>query len=714
MHRTFSKLAILGAAYVGMVGLTLVITGQPTSKLSRQPASQHHVGIVDDWSTHHLVFSDPGTYEQVAKDPAAYAKWLTIRYDARFIMQQMKREAAMKQGGTIAVNGFPSATGGSEDLAIGLLRQLPVGPIHLPLPAPKPMPPKPTTLKRDWSMYMGSSSAKVGVGQFPAKFSFSTTTANCNSDGTPDFVVYNTGVAGSGTQASIVAYSNLYSGCSGNVPSVYWAYNTSDTIPTSVTLSLDGSQVAFVDSTGHLFLLKWLVSPATITTAKGSVSSSSTSVTSTTGISAADVGMQISDTTHATCIPAHDTIAAFSGTTVTLATATSGTCGTHAGDSLTLTAEGPATPGVPPTVAASAYHACTAPCMTSIAFANGKADPSSGPFVDYTDDVLYVGDATGYMHRFNPVFLAGTPAETTTGGWPYHFTVCAMGSPVYDPVSGNVFGDASTSSGCTGGAFGGKYHYVPGGAGGGTVTTSAQSANVTGPAWGEGSVVDPTAGMVYTFTGEDTSASPGPYAGVFQFSTKFASGATGNEATLGTGSATVALYSGAFDNAYMTSAAATPTGYMWVCGNSGGNPALYPIHFNNGTMSTGAITAATTVSATPTTCSPVSEFYNSSTSKDYIFVSPQTEPNPATVSGCSASTGCVISYTLSGTTATLSGAGPFPGGGSGMVVDTLSSSHAGTLQLYFSNLGTTMSCAGNAGGGAGTGGCAVQASQTLP
>ena len=702
MRRTLSKLVIVGAALALIIGINVLITGQPASKLRRQAASQHLVGVPDDWSHHHLVFSNPGTYEQVAKDPAAYAKWLTIRYDARFIMQQMKREAAMKQGGTIAVNGFPSATGGSEDLAIGLLRQLPVGPIHLPLPAPKPMPPKPTTLKRDWSMYMGSSSAKVGVGQFPAKFSFSTTTANCNSDGTPDFVVYNTGVAGSRTQASIVAYSNLYSGCSGNVPSVYWAYNTSDTIPTSVTLSLDGSQVAFVDSTGHLFLLKWHAN-TTGRTVTGSLKASSPNVTITSGtFTLADVGAQISGTG----ITAGDTIASvLSGTTANLATAPTA----HASETLTIYAEGPATPGVPPAVAASAYHACTAPCMTSITFANGAADPSSGPFVDYTDDVLYVGDATGYLHRFNPVFLAATPAETTTGGWPYHFTVCAMGSPVYDPVTGNVFGDASTS--CA--SFGGRYHWVPGGSGGGTVTSSAQSTNTTGPAWGEGSVVDPTAGMVYTFTGEDFASN---VPGVFQFSTTFASGATGNEAKLGTGSATVALYSGAFDNAYMTSTAATPTGYMWVCGNTGGNPALYPIHFNNGTMSTGAITAATTVSATATTCSPVSEFYNSSTSKDYIFVSPQTEPASGQVSGCSASTGCVISYTVSGTTATLSGAGPFPGGGSGMVVDTQSSSHTGTLQLYFSNLGTTMSCGGSSGGGGGTGtgGCAIQASQPSP
>jgi hypothetical protein len=73
------------------IGLSILTTGQPASKLRRQPASPHHVGVVDDWSFHHLVFSNPGTYEQVKNDPAAYSRWLSIQYDTRYIMQQMKR-----------------------------------------------------------------------------------------------------------------------------------------------------------------------------------------------------------------------------------------------------------------------------------------------------------------------------------------------------------------------------------------------------------------------------------------------------------------------------------------------------------------------------------------------------------------------------------------------------------------------------------------------
>ena len=112
---------------------------------------------------------------------------------------------------------------------------------------------------------------------FPAKYSFTTTGASCS-----DFVVYPTGTKGGTGQASIIAYNNLYSGCSGAVPSVYWAYNTGAgySVTTSPVLSLDGTQVAFMQSNGsaaQLVLLTWaasttvsLNSPTTLTSTTAS------------------------------------------------------------------------------------------------------------------------------------------------------------------------------------------------------------------------------------------------------------------------------------------------------------------------------------------------------------------------------------------------------------------------------------------------------------
>jgi hypothetical protein len=105
----------------------------------------------------------------------------------------------------------------------------------------------------------GTTGAAVQPNMYPAKYSFSSTTASCG-----DFVVYPTGTMGAVGGASILAFSNLYEGgCTGTVPSTYWAFNTGGMVTTSPVLSLDGTQVAFVQNSGggsgtaSLVLLKW-------------------------------------------------------------------------------------------------------------------------------------------------------------------------------------------------------------------------------------------------------------------------------------------------------------------------------------------------------------------------------------------------------------------------------------------------------------------------
>ncbi|MGO9863054.1 MAG: hypothetical protein ACLPLR_05545, partial [Terriglobales bacterium] len=107
--------------------------------------------------------------------------------------------------------------------------------------------------------------AIVQPNMYPAKYSFSATSASCT-----DFVVYPMGTAGAATAASIVAFSNLYTGgCSGTVPQAYWGYNTSGgMVTTSPVLSEDGAQVAFVQvsgTTASLVLLKWAANNGTPT-----------------------------------------------------------------------------------------------------------------------------------------------------------------------------------------------------------------------------------------------------------------------------------------------------------------------------------------------------------------------------------------------------------------------------------------------------------------
>ena len=116
----------------------------------------------------------------------------------------------------------------------------------------------------DLSGGAAAGTSTVLANTYPAKFGFSTATATCT-----DFVVYPTGVAGTATQATVLAYNNLYEGtCTGQVPSIAWAYNTAGTATLSPTISEDatGSQIAYVQSSGsgaQLVLLTWANSGGT-------------------------------------------------------------------------------------------------------------------------------------------------------------------------------------------------------------------------------------------------------------------------------------------------------------------------------------------------------------------------------------------------------------------------------------------------------------------
>ena len=202
------------AGLLWLTTLGWILTGHAAKPL------RSHIPLPTDWSHNHVIYTQPATEEQAR----------IMGQDPRY-WQEVYRRGQSK-----------------------VLRPE-VSAIMAETSAPGP----------DWSQNLGGTAAP-GRGNYPAKFSFSSATANCGSAATPDYVVHTTGVIGSGTQASVVAFDNLYSGCGGTVPSVYWAYNTSGVILTSAVLSLDGSQVAFVQTSGSpagqagLVVLKWKAS----------------------------------------------------------------------------------------------------------------------------------------------------------------------------------------------------------------------------------------------------------------------------------------------------------------------------------------------------------------------------------------------------------------------------------------------------------------------
>ncbi len=576
-------------------------------------AAEEPVHLVTDWSHRHVLFSAPHSLMDQFR----------LSRNPRYIQQIIRRNAELNDQGDSWRFWHPHHGR------------------HL--------------LDGDWSINMGTG-ATVGAGNYPAKFSFNAGTASCS-----DFVVYNTGLAGSSTQASVVAFNNLYVGSGspcGATPSTYWAFNTGGTVATSVVLSLDGSQVAFVQNNSPitqatLVLLKWAPSSGTL------------------------------------AIP--DTLTAVSN---------------------------------------AAYPGCTAPCMTTIPFSldagsSTRGDPLSSPFYDYTGDILYVGDGFGYLHKFTSVFLStGTafPAETISTGaniWPaLTSNTSPLTNPVYDQDTGwifvgSLFGTLKRVNAVVGAGTGANAIVK-------TNDIDAVDVNFDGP------LLDSTNGVLYLVVSQSAAAS-GQTTGVsalYTFPANFVgtgAGANGVQTVLSADGPATAIYLGAFDNQWFLGNA----GHMYACAAavSGANniPTLYQIAVSTtgvlGTVSTGpALSAA--ASGSPL-CSPVTEFFNPSNTShglhpagtDLIFLSVTNFGLTTTPISCPANTGCLMSFdvtsgaTISSSTATVATI-PEAGGTSGIIVDG-SSTSAGASQVYFTPL-TSMVCSTSGG----TGGCAVQASQS--
>src|ERR1700722_15887281 len=126
---------------------------------------------------------------------------------------------------------------------------------------------------------------------------------------------------------------------------------------------------------------------------------------------------------------------------------------------------------------------------------------------------------------------------------------------------------------------------------------------------GEGPIVDASAELIYVFAASDGSGGCTGGADcfvVYVTSTSFSGGAVPLRAIVGTstvpGTAPSPLYIGTFDTAYETSVD-PPTGNLYVCGNTGGDPVLYQVGITAGALGTVAAGAVLSTSGAP--CSPL-------------------------------------------------------------------------------------------------------------
>ena len=379
-----SKWSIIGVTVVALAAFSALSGAQsgPTVTIGYSQLN----GVADDWTQHHVVFSNPGTEEQAIK-AGRYDEWLKIVNDPRYVMHQMKRGLPAQgpaSGDVAAFEAIRAANRNIEPVGGGALPHSrdPIKPQRLHPKSP---------INTDWNESVGTATSSTAIA-YPAKWSFATTnTPSC----TGDFVVFATGQAGSGTQATILAYYNLYSECtSETVPSVDWQYNTGtgSTVSLAPEFSADGSQVAFIQSTGttaRLVLLRYKL----ITTGSGTLST----------------------------LTSQSTAAAYYN----------GGTGCTTPCMYTIALSGTTTPN----------------------------DTWSNPYYDYGTDTLFVGDSAGKLHKFTPVFKGAPAEVTTSPWpvQIVHGATTdsnQLASPVYDSNSGNVFVGSTTSvSTTTGGYF---------------------------------------------------------------------------------------------------------------------------------------------------------------------------------------------------------------------------------------------------------------------
>ena len=531
MHDNQSKFARFGVAILAVLAVAAALSGRAfiqsraslksawisrnASLIARAEQARAQTGAPDDWSHRHLIFSNPGSDEHAMRS-GKFNAWMHITNDPRFILQQKKRSSASKLpvDRSAARFGFRRGPWRKPSPRFGFARQM----------------------HRDWGIGFGTGGPSPV--SYPAKWSFDTTTASCAND----FVVYPTGSAGSSTQASIISYFDLYSGCGPTVPAVNWAYDTGGTITGAPSFSYDGSQMAFIQTTAGVASLVLLRLPS--------------------------------------APPGTGTLA---------------------------------TPISLPALSPTAYATCSAPCMTTIALSGNPTDSLSNPWIEYNSDTLYVGDDSGQLHQFANVFrgTATTPAAETVTGWPVTL-VGSLGSPVFDTGTGEVFVGSSV----------GIFYAVGAGVPGYPAIVSGQIYGISAPLGAsteeiiDAPIVDSAAGMAYVFVQADLGGNNA----VFQFPTSFSSG-IGTEQPVGQfGASTEFFLSGAFDNIYFTSedscgdSGCTPTGNLYVGGNTAGPATLYQIPITANVMgpaNVGPVLEDTTVlPQRAARNSPVTEFFN--------------------------------------------------------------------------------------------------------
>ena len=308
----------------------------------------------------------------------------------------------------------------------------------------------------------------------------------------------------------------------------------------------------------------------------------------------------------------------------------------------------------------------TAAQMSSLTFSTTSTSTTSSPWVDYTNDVAYLGADGGLLYKINGVFNS---APTLAGGnWPV--TVSGghhLSPPVLDFVlqrvmvgsaNGNLYEVDATSGALLG--------VTPVGALGKT------SSGVTAPP-----IVDVTNGTTFVVDAND-----GTSAVLVEFNT--ATLGQMAKARIGLGSSTkiaLSIPQPAFDNNYYNDPS---TGQIRLCGTGGADttPWQYAFGFVGPTMNTSAVFSQQLIASTGAVCSNWTEFYNPNIGggTDFFFF--------GLTQDCSGTgtSGCVVAATAEGSPITVT---DVAGGPSGIVIDNYSLAGQASSIYLSSETGST-------------------------
>ena len=247
------RVAFLAAALAVLTGKSPAQDASSIPDASNPHLSAPQVGIIQDWSTQHVIYTRNGSVDDMLK----------VRNDPRFLNSYLlhyKREhpsqiqTAPANDTTLSESAY--AEGSAAEMQPELLT---LRPEPLPLPPVHKPPLKNKHTKIDWAVDLGGTYG-MAIGESPAFWGYSpvgTPTCTTSKGQIGDFIVFSLkATPAKSSQANLVGLTNLYAGSSptgicGSLPTFLFSYAIgSGGSLLSPVLSLDGTKVAWIENTG--------------------------------------------------------------------------------------------------------------------------------------------------------------------------------------------------------------------------------------------------------------------------------------------------------------------------------------------------------------------------------------------------------------------------------------------------------------------------------